>query len=67
VAYMGAHGTSDRQHRADGGKVGYPAKAASRMDKAVAGATKAIATDSKPLMYAPDEQVAAALRIATRR
>lgn len=63
----GPYGASDRQHRADGGKVGYPAKPASRMERAVARAVKAIATETKPLMSAPDEQVAAALRIATRR
>ena len=60
----------ERATRASGGKVGsrdYPAKAASRMERAVKRAAAAISNESRPLMSAPDEAVAQALRIAARR
>jgi uncharacterized coiled-coil protein SlyX len=50
--------------RADGGKVGYPAKAMTRMERSLARAQKAIAEQTKPIMDLNDSVVAHALEIA---
>jgi hypothetical protein len=62
---LGNYQTS-RKGRAEGGKV-YPAKAASRMEKAVTRAQKSIAQETKPLMSMPDHQIARALEIASTK
>jgi len=47
-----------------GGKVGYPAKKLSPIEKAAAKAYNDIANETKPLMEMPDEQIAHALNMA---
>ena len=59
-----------REERAVGGKVGkpdYPTKRLSRMERAAKRAREALALESKPLMDAPDEHIANALRIAENK
>ena len=57
-------GDNSRMARADGGKVGYPAKAMTRMERSLARAQKAIAEQTKPIMDLKDSVVAHALEIA---
>ena len=58
---------NQRQGRAEDGKVSYPAKRLSRMEKSVARAQKTLAHETKPLMSLPDDVVAKALEIASHK
>jgi len=61
---LGSYQHGSRQNRADGGKIGYPAKkGVERMQKSLARAQKAIAHETMSLIQAPDAAVAQALEI----
>lgn len=66
VPEFGSYETQ-RQSRAQVGKVGYPAKAQNRMEKVLFRAQKAIATDKNLLMSLSDDVVANALEISSQR
>jgi hypothetical protein len=62
--YQPSETRPQREEYKRGGKVGYPAKKLSPIEKAAAKAYNEIANETKPLMELPDEHIAHALNMA---